>query len=76
MHEAGVQLVAARMEDMDVTPQHQRFLREAAAENELETTARINKLAFYEQATSPHLPTSYHISPCLPIPPHISLYHA
>ena len=76
MHEAGVQLVAARMEDMDVTPQHQRFLREAAAENELETTARINKLAFYEQAASPHLPTSPHISPCLRIPPHISLYHA
>ena len=57
------------MEDMDVTPQHQRFLREAAAENELETTARINKLAFYEQATSPHLHTSLHISPCLPCLP-------
>ena len=72
MHEAGVQLVAARMEDMDVTPQHQRFLREAAAENELETTARINKLAFYEQATSPHLPTSPHISLYLHVSPYIA----
>ena len=50
MHEAGVQLVAAKMEDMDVTPSHLRFLREQEAEAELEATARINKLAFYEQA--------------------------
>jgi hypothetical protein len=70
-----VQLVAARMEDMDETPQHQRFLREAAAEIELETIARINKLAFYEQAIShlsPHLPISPHISPYLPISPYIT----
>ena len=70
-----MQLVAARMEDMDETPQHQRFLREAAAEIELETIARINKLAFYEQAIShlsPHLPTSPHISPYLPISPYIT----
>ena len=67
-----MQLVAARMEDMDETPQHQRFLREAAAEIELETIARINKLAFYEQAIShlsPHLPISPHISPYLPYLP-------
>jgi hypothetical protein len=50
MHDAGVQLVAEKMEDMDVTPAHLRFLREAEAEVELETTARVNKLAFYEQA--------------------------
>ena len=48
--EAGQRILAHRLADLDATAQHKRFLEATKGEQEMEVTARVNKLAFYEQS--------------------------